>query len=467
MRRPREAPKIVLLLLQAGALTACPASPSPPPAPPDPLPAPAPPASRSASSVVADLEALAARLSALEAAGCHDTCCRGPIPPWLDELGRPVPISREALRVVLASSREPKVLGLAVRWLASTADPEDLSRFDALLADPRPTGAVPVTHLAQAVQACSSLSWTHPTLGEVARSVATSLTGVPIASHAELSAWRAANPSAADSFEYWSRHVEALRTVAERNTELFVRVATMGDVAGHAVDFDDAEVVALAREVYGPPRLLRLLEGAEPHPDLAIPARAARFRTWELHHAGQLFDRSAAPRLLRLWETRAFADPHLHGWLAAAVIELDPSLTRRVASETIATTPSAADEVLVPALLKDRSAATNRVLARAAADPSRRDVRHGIFRALRAMGPPGLAQARELVPGVPRAVLEDEASEVIALAHALDPSLALPEASAIDDRERPPGRSKAPGPLSARALAARRDCVDRVLARLR
>lgn len=304
----------------------------------------------------ARLEAVASLLSSLaeKATGSAEL---GGLPGWAYHrpqhttlIPRSEPPDRAAVTGALAAATQPRVRGLALLWLASARDPDDLSKIEPYLEATESAGKFPSVYVTQQVQQSYPVSWISNSLGDVALSSLELLLGRRFESGAAYHAWRTANPDLARSFDFWNGALEGdsdegrktrLAGLKQDDPEMFLRVLRLREYQDSVYGaWDDADVLRHARTVLGPPRLLALLRKQAAWPELHDESRFNGFSRWMLASASDLFAGHES-ELLGLWQERR---GDVSRALAAA--RLNPQKSAEILKAALDAAPAASDELL-------------------------------------------------------------------------------------------------------------------------
>jgi len=456
-----------------------------------------------------ELEASLGSLSGqLEGLAAEKSQAVDALPPWLLWPGRgqgravPGPLAtalgaareeqRKGLKQILAGAQTPPVKALAILWLLQDQNPEDLALLEPLMAVPATAGPLPWVVPQQRVFAADQVFWESATLGQVALRAAGVLTYQgswgfgpwleekfrDLNSYRE---WHRLNPVLGQSFDYWSGLLERAappqRQARESelkasNPELFARVLILG-LSSELTDAKEQEVIQSLKTCTALPRMLVLLNGQELWPELQQPGRLMRWRCWTLDHAEALLGSQALPGLRALWlhwkegpvEGRSAA------WaaLACAMGRMDPGQEREVLTQTLSTIDGGAGRLLQALACRFPEEETPllqswfaRSLTQSLDQPEALAILEGLRMSLRK----ALPCFRKIILGCRLDVGQEAVVRaLIQTALGFQPDLKLPLQSAI---HAPVGKSTGPTQEeSARALAARQDCLDRILVWLR
>jgi hypothetical protein len=366
-----------------------------------------------APAALPSLDALDAALRAVEDS-CEDSCCLAAIPPWLT-LGHGIPDSGllTECRRTLSAPASPRQKALAALCASATIDLRDVPAIAALLSENGASengaaGAFPGVLVSQAMQACYSVTWSRPTLQEVALQSLGRITGQRFATPDEFRAWHRARGALESSFDFWEgalehapydRRPELLASLRGRDALLYLRVVLMAnDSAVHGVD--PASTAAALRNDLGVPRLVRLLLREESFPEFTRDDRVALFvkRTADL--ADKTADPALAEGLLRLWEmeTPRRAD-HAESSLALAASRLHPQQSRRILTATLRRLGSTWGPALqeLAKLHPDEEAALLKDWFTSPRAGAEQEIRVAILTGLRARGAASVATARALI----------------------------------------------------------------------
>jgi hypothetical protein len=420
---------------------------------------------------------------------CSDTCCLGAVPSFVMSPAAYDLQMRHAeeLRAIVDRAGDAHARALALRWLAQAVDARDIDRMARHIDSTEPAGRFPAAAISQMAQMCSPIRWEPLTVGQVSLAAIEAVTGAALPSPAAFRAWRRDNPDPTRSFAYWERILgrrlpsppPLLARLSAADADLYAKVLLLApgdDPYGAGED----EIVRAARAIVGPARLLRLLGQEEAWPELASSDdRLARLALTVLPRASAIFDASNGPALLRLWDQGALRKvAAARASLAVAVSRVQGKVADRCRTLT-----AAIDELNRgdPRLLEE--------LARTCAGPEEAVLRAWFYgpRAPKKSGEAsegaaavlkGLRSleraARPLLKALVKAdqpIAEDPAATEALIDAAIAAGCPDPFAQRGDIRapmsknmyagEDGEARRKA---AEGKALAARRDCVRRVLA---
>lgn len=420
---------------------------------------------------------------------CNDTCCLGVVPSFvMSPAAYDLQIRHaEELRAIIDRAEDAPARALALRWLAQAVDARDIDRMARHIDSTEPAGRFPAAAIGQIAQPCYPLRWESLTVGQVSLAAIEVITGAALSDPAAFRAWRRDNPDPMRSLAYWERILgrqrpsppPLLARLIATDADLYAKVLLMApgdDPYGAGED----EIVRAARAIIGPVSLLRLLGQEEAWPEMASSdERLARLALTVLPRAEAIFDASNGPALLRLWERGALRKyPAARASLAVAV-----SRRQAKAADRCRTLTAAVDELNRgdPRLMEE--------IARACAVPEEAALRAwfygprapknsseaneeavAILKGLRSLG----SAARPLLKALVKAdqpIAEDPAATEALIDTAIaagcpDPfaqrgGIRAPMFKDMSAGEDGGARRKA---AEEKALAARRDCVGRVLA---
>jgi hypothetical protein len=420
---------------------------------------------------------------------CSDTCCLGVVPSFVMSPAAYDLQTRytEELRAIIDRAGDAHARALALLWLAQAVDARDIDRMARHIDSAEPAGRFPTAAISQMAQMCYPIRWEPLTVGQVSLAAIEAVTGASLPDPAAFRAWRRDNPDPMRSLAYWERVLgrrrpsppPLLARLSATDAELYAKVLLMApgeDPYGAGED----EIVRAARAIICPGRLLRLLGQEEAWPEIASSdERLARLALTVLPRAEVIFDASNGPALLKLWErgalrknaaaraSLAVAVSRLQGKVAdrcriltAAVDELNRGDPRLL--EEIARACAGPEEAVLRAWFYGPRAPKN------GSDASEAAV--AILKGLRPLG----GAARPLLKALVKAeqpIAEDPAATEALIDTAIaagcpDPfaersGIRAPMSKNMYAGEDGDARRKA---AEAKALAARRDCVARVLA---
>lgn len=317
------------------------------------------PISAAAPSTSAPVQALptdvlADRIAALTS--CSDSCCTQEIPPWV--FGHQVelrdPGSLQKARVTIRSSAPARLKALSALRIAVEMQPDDVDLLSPLAAMQDDAGPLPIMTVSQMAQRCYPITWSRPTLGNVALDSLRRLTGASFQTPDELVAWRKARGSLEASFSYWEdslRHAhgdrhDALAARLESRPELWLRVMLCGDSQA-AGTLDLAKAGRVAREILGMQRVARMLQGAETWSECTAPERFPVFAQRVFRMAEAIQDPVLQEAMMGLWSDRKLAGKdRTEAALAVSLSRLRPDQGRRVLADTLDRLTSARAPVL-------------------------------------------------------------------------------------------------------------------------
>lgn len=250
--------------------------------------------------------------------GCDDTCCLGAVPSFVMSPAAYDLQTRyaEELRAIIDRAGDAHARALALRWLAQAVDARDIDRMARHIDSTEPAGRFPAVAISQMAQMCSPIRWEPLTVGQVSLAAIEAVTGAALPTPAAFRAWRRDNPDPMRSLAYWERVLgrrqpsppPLLARLSATDPDLYAKVLLLApgdDPYGAGED----EIVRAARAIVGPVRLLRLLGQEEVWPELASSderdERLARLALTVLPRASAIFDASNGPALLRLWDQGA------------------------------------------------------------------------------------------------------------------------------------------------------------------